>query len=173
MLFVTRVVVMMQLSAVLHCSRVAALHLPKSVRSFQLSQRSFLSSSQINGRHFGQNGRQTSLFCSTTAGVSVDKIVSAIALKGDEIRNLKANKAGKDAISPVVAELLQLKKEFQELTGNPFDPPKEGAAVVATAAATVSAPKEKSAKKEDSQSNQAKGTESTVITPRGTDYSAW
>lgn len=169
----TRVVVMMQLSALLHCSRVTALFAPKTLRSFQLRPRSLFSSSQINGRHFGQNGKQTSLFCSTTAGVSVDKIVSAIALKGDEIRNLKANKAGKDAISPVVAELLQLKKEFQELTGNPFDPPKEGAVVAPKAGAAVTAPTEKSAKKEDSQSNQAKGTESNVITPRGTDYSAW
>lgn len=173
MLFVTRVVVMMQISAVLHCSRVTALLSPKSVRSVPLSPRSFFSSSQINGRHFGQNGRHTSLFCSTTAGVSVDKIVSAIALKGDEIRNLKANKAGKDAITPIVAELLQLKKEFQELTGNPFDPPKEVTVVATKAEVVASAPKEKSTKKEDSQNNQAKGTESTVITPRGTDYSAW
>jgi WHEP-TRS domain len=100
--------------------------------------------------------------------------VSAIALKGDEIRQLKANKAGKDAITPVVAELLQLKKEFEILTGNPFDPPKEGAAVTPPPP-PAAVPKAKGVKKEDSQSNvnAAKGVESTVITPRDVDYSAW
>ena len=111
---------------------------------------------------------------STTA---VDNIISAIASKGDEIRELKAKKAGKDLIVPKVAELLQLKTEFQALTGNPFDPPKEAPGVAASAGDTASKEKkeEKKGKKDDTQNqnNQAKGIESSVITPRTTDYSAW
>ena len=111
---------------------------------------------------------------STTA---VDNIISAIASKGDEIRELKAKKAGKDLIVPKVAELLQLKTEFQALTGNPFDPPKEAPVVAASAGDTASKEKkeEKKGKKDDTQNqnNQAKGIESSVITPRTTDYSAW
>ena len=105
---------------------------------------------------------------------AVDAIVSAIASKGDEIRVLKSNKAGKDAITPLISELLQLKVDFQALTGNPFDAPKEEK--IPSPSAAVVSPKEKKSKKEDSQQNninQAKGTESSVITPRTTDYSAW
>ena len=173
MLLATRVFAIMQLSALFRCSRVSSLRFPTVARSIQLSQSStspIVLSDRFRSQH--QNARSTRLF-STTAGLSEENLISAIASKGDEIRQLKANKAGKDAITPVVAELLQLKKEFENLTGNPFDPPKEVAAVAAPAAAAPAVPKSKSGKKEDAQSNVAKGIESTVITPRETDYSAW
>ena len=177
MLLVTRVFAIMQLSALFRCSRVTGLRFPTSARAIQLSQSSLNPTSFTDRfRNQYQNGRSIRLF-STSAGLSEENIVSAIALKGDEIRQLKANKAGKDAITPFVAELLQLKKEFEILTGNPFDPPNKGAAAVTppTAAAAAAAPKVKGGKKEDSQSNvnAAKGVESTVITPRDVDYSAW
>jgi hypothetical protein len=175
MLLVTRVFAIMQLSALFRCSRVTGLRFPTSTRTIQLSQSSLNPTTFTDRfRNQYQNGRSIRLF-STSAGLSEENIVSAIALKGDEIRQLKANKAGKDAITPVVAELLQLKKEFEILTGNPFDPPKEGAAVTTAAAAAATPAKAKGGKKEDSQSNvnAAKGVESTVITPRDVDYSAW
>lgn len=168
MLLATRVFAIMQLSALFRCSRVSGLRFPTVARTIQLSQNTLSPTVLPDSlRNQLQNSRSTRLF-STTAGLSEENIVTAIGLKGDEIRQLKANKAGKDAITPVVAELLQLKKDFETLTGNPFDLPKE---VVAPKAPAV--PKGKSGKKEDGQSNVAKGIESSVITPRETDYSAW
>ena len=162
----------MQLSALLRCSRVSGLRFPTVARTIQLSQNTVSPTVLPDSlRNQFQNSRSTRLF-STTAGLSEENIVTAIGLKGDEIRQLKANKAGKDAITPVVAELLQLKKDFETLTGNPFDLPKEVAAPKAPAPAPAVA-KGKSGKKEDGQSNVAKGIESSVITPRETDYSAW
>ena len=169
MLLVTRAFLMMHLGVLLKCSRVTGFRFPQSMRSVHHSGRRMGSSLAIS-RDITQNRFSTKLFCTTT-GESVEKITSAIALKGDEIRVLKANKAAKDAITPVVAELLQLKKEFELLTGNPFDPPKVTAAPAAPAQTKAKAAGTN--KKEDSQNNQAKGTESTVITPRATDYSAW
>lgn len=169
MLLVTRAFLMMHLGVLLKCSRVTGFRFPQSVRSVHQSNRG-MGSPLANSRETLQNRFSTKLFCTTT-GESVEKITSAIALKGDEIRVLKANKAAKDVITPVVAELLQLKKEFELLTGNPFDPPKAAAAAPAAPAQTKG--KAAGGKKEDSQNNQAKGTESTVITPRTTDYSAW
>ena len=164
----------MQLTAFFRSSRVMALRFPQSLRSVQQFQRGIrLSSQNINSPAAGKSVRSMRLF-STTA---VDNIISAIASKGDEIRELKAKKAGKDLIVPKVAELLQLKTEFQALTGNPFDPPKETPVVAASAGDTSSKEKkeEKKGKKDDTQNqnNQAKGIESSVITPRTTDYSAW
>ena len=164
----------MQLTAFFRSSRVMALRFPQSLRSVQQFQRGIrLSSQNINSPAAGKSVRSMRLF-STTA---VDNIISAIASKGDEIRELKAKKAGKDLIVPKVAELLQLKTEFQALTGNPFDPPKEAPVVAASAGDTASKEKkeEKKGKKDDTQNqnNQAKGIESSVITPRTTDYSAW
>ena len=166
MLLVTRVLVIMQLTALLRYPRVTALRFPPSIRSAFQFQKGFRSSI-VNTN----NGRTTVRMFSTAA---VDAIVSAIASKGDEIRVLKSNKAGKDAITPLISELLQLKVDFQALTGNPFDAPKEEK--IPSPSAVVVSPKEKKSKKEDSQQNninQAKGTESSVITPRTTDYSAW
>jgi len=54
------------------------------------------------------------------------KLTLLIGIKGDEIRQMKANKAAKETITPVVEALLQLKKEYERVTGKPFDPPKEG-----------------------------------------------
>lgn len=61
----------------------------------------------------------------TTTSADVEKITAAIAQKGDEIRQLKADKAPKESILPAVDALLQLKKDFEQLTGKSFDPPKE------------------------------------------------
>ena len=68
-------------------------------------------------------GSTTRLFATTAE--DVEKVTAAIAEKGDEIRRLKADKAPKDAITPAVEGLLQLKKEYERLTGKSFDPPKE------------------------------------------------
>ena len=172
MLLVTRVFAIMQLSALFRCSRVSGLRFPTLARTIQLSENTVSPTVLPDSlRNQFQNSRSTRLF-STTAGLSEENIVTAIGLKGDEIRQLKASKAGKDAITPVVAELLQLKKDFEILTGNPFDLPKEVAAPKASAVAPA-VPKGKSGKKEDAQSIVAKGIESSVITPRETDYSAW
>ena len=65
----------------------------------------------------------TRLFATTADDVA--KVTSAIAAQGEEIRKLKADKAPKDAIAPAVEALLKLKKEYEALTGTPFDPPKE------------------------------------------------
>ena len=66
----------------------------------------------------------TRLFA-TTQEDELSKVTAAIATKGDDIRKLKADKAAKELITPVVNELLQLKKDYERLTGKPFDPPKD------------------------------------------------
>ena len=43
--------------------------------------------------------------------LSVDELTALIAAKAEEIRVLKAAKATKEAITPVVAELLDLKEK--------------------------------------------------------------
>ena len=96
MLLVTRVLVIMQLTALLRYPRVTALRFPPSIRSAFQFQKGFRSSI-VNTN----NGRTTVRMFSTAA---VDAIVSAIASKGDEIRVLKSNKAGKDAITPLISE---------------------------------------------------------------------
>jgi nondiscriminating aspartyl-tRNA synthetase len=53
-------------------------------------------------------------------------IVAAIALKGEQIKVIKAEKLPtlKEDLAPFVAELLALKLLFKEITGKDFDPPK-------------------------------------------------
>ena len=106
MLLIARVLVIMQMIAIFRSPRVAALRLP---HSHKFVQREF-------GSFFSRNRNVASIrtaremrLLSTTA---VDDIVSAIASKGNEIRELKASKAGKESITPLVAELLQLKTQF-------------------------------------------------------------
>lgn len=102
---------------------------------------------------------------------TVNELVASIKSTGDRIRDLKASKADKTAIQASVDELLSLKGKYKDLTGSAFDVPK------ATAAATDVAKASSSKKKEDAPRATAAGTssvlESLVITPRGTDYSAW
>ena len=78
-----------------------------------------------------------------TSADDVAKVTSAIAAKGEEIRQLKADKAPKEAIVPAVEALLKLKKEYEALAGVPFDPPKEGKDEKPKAAAAPAAPKAK------------------------------
>ena len=66
------------------------------------------------------------------------KLTLLIGLKGDEIRQMKADKADKETITPVVEALLQLKKEYERVTGKPFDPPKEGKETTKPAAPAAS-----------------------------------
>ena len=68
--------------------------------------------------------RLTSLRTSASASSS-SALVNSIKEMGDKIRDMKINKASKDEISPVVAELLALKAEYKIVTGTPFDPPKK------------------------------------------------
>merc|ERR1712176_18876 len=55
---------------------------------------------------------------------NADKILEQIAEQGNVVRNLKAEKAGKDKIKPAVDQLLALKKQYKDLTG--VDPPAGG-----------------------------------------------
>eukprot|EP00596_Hydrurales_sp_CCMP1899_P008436 CAMPEP_0119039766 /NCGR_PEP_ID=MMETSP1177-20130426/9414_1 /TAXON_ID=2985 /ORGANISM="Ochromonas sp, Strain CCMP1899" /LENGTH=623 /DNA_ID=CAMNT_0007004031 /DNA_START=257 /DNA_END=2128 /DNA_ORIENTATION=- len=116
------------------------------------------------------------LFSTGTTETPVDAIIVAIAAKGDEIRLLKANKAIKERVMPCVNELLKLKADYLALTGTSFDPIKDddvrllkGNKGEKESKHTVV--KEKSGKKNDD--SQAKGVESSVITPRDVDYSKW
>ena len=86
----------------------------------------------------------TRLFA-TTQEDELATVTAAIATKGDDIRKLKADKAAKELITPVVNELLQLKKDYERLTGKPFDPPKEEKT---TSKAPTPAPAPKPAAKE-------------------------
>lgn len=56
---------------------------------------------------------------------SKDDIVAAIAAKGDEIKNLKAQKPPtmKEDLAPLISELLALKLSYKEVTGEDFGGP--------------------------------------------------
>eukprot|EP00600_Ochromonadales_sp_CCMP1393_P013100 CAMPEP_0175005516 /NCGR_PEP_ID=MMETSP0005-20121125/5357_1 /TAXON_ID=420556 /ORGANISM="Ochromonas sp., Strain CCMP1393" /LENGTH=626 /DNA_ID=CAMNT_0016260771 /DNA_START=231 /DNA_END=2111 /DNA_ORIENTATION=+ len=99
------------------------------------------------------------------ANVEVSAIVDNIKQKGDEIRELKASKAEKDLIMVQVQQLKELKAKYEEISGQPFDPPSEKQKKSATK------------KKPDAKGNKASagsgGAESIMITPRGVDYSSW
>ena len=58
------------------------------------------------------------------ASGDADKILEQIAEQGNLVRNLKAEKAGKDKVKPAVDQLLALKKQYKDLTG--ADPPPGG-----------------------------------------------
>ncbi len=85
-------------------------------------------------------------------------VIDDIRDVGDRIRDLKNNKATKEEIAPVVEELLNLKKKYEEITGNPFDPPKK-------------VKKEKSSTKPKVDNSNKK--DSDFITPRSEDYNQW
>ena len=67
---------------------------------------------------------------------NADKILEQIAEQGNVVRNLKAEKAGKDKIKPAVDQLLALKKQYKDLTG--VDPPPGGKPAAQPAAAPSS-----------------------------------
>ena len=91
-----------------------------------------------------------------TSETSVDSIVELIKRKGDEIRDLKAQKAD---VNNLVQDLLQLKTKYQELTGNPYD--------------NSGKPKKEAKKVVSNQKTAEIESESIMITPRSVDYSAW
>jgi hypothetical protein len=177
MLLFSAAIMIMQLSFLFKQSRIAALHMPQSLRSFKLIQRGLVSSTSRNAAVYLRNKNNVMLFSTGSSAVSpVDAVTAAIAAKGDEIRLLKANKAIKERVMPAVTELLKLKADYLALTGTSFDPIKEddirllkGNKGEKESVPTVG--KEKSSKKNDD--SQAKGIESSVITPRDVDYSKW
>eukprot|EP00616_Rhizochromulina_sp_CCMP1243_P005914 CAMPEP_0118966216 /NCGR_PEP_ID=MMETSP1173-20130426/3705_1 /TAXON_ID=1034831 /ORGANISM="Rhizochromulina marina cf, Strain CCMP1243" /LENGTH=887 /DNA_ID=CAMNT_0006914961 /DNA_START=30 /DNA_END=2693 /DNA_ORIENTATION=+ len=60
-----------------------------------------------------------------TEGLSPEAaaVVQKITAKGDEIRTLKASKAGKEAIMAKVSELNDLKAEYEKVAGTPYVAP--------------------------------------------------
>lgn len=58
---------------------------------------------------------------------SKEDLIAAIEVKGNQIRDVKAAKSPtmKEDLKPLIAELLALKVTYQEIVGEPFDPPKE------------------------------------------------
>ena len=51
-----------------------------------------------------------------------DEINSKIVSQGDKIRQMKANKAGKDALKPEIDLLLSLKNDYKNATGKDWKP---------------------------------------------------
>jgi hypothetical protein len=80
------------------------------------------------------------------------ELLNSITLVGDEVRQLKAAKAGKDVIKAKVDELLALKTKYQELTGQAPGQP-------AAAAPAASAEKSKGDKKADKKDGKAEKKE--------------
>jgi aspartyl-tRNA synthetase len=58
---------------------------------------------------------------------SVDEVIQAITAKGDQIRQLKAEKPPtlKEDLAPLITELAALKLQYKELSGEEWDAPKE------------------------------------------------
>jgi len=54
-----------------------------------------------------------------------EKLVASIKEAGEAIRDAKAAEKPKDELKPLIDKLLSLKKEYEEGTGEPFDPPKK------------------------------------------------
>jgi prolyl-tRNA synthetase len=108
-----------------------------------------------------RRGAAAAAAASTAAGL--DDVVASIKSTGDRIRELKAAKADKAVLQPELEQLLSLKAKYQVLAGAPYDPPKPGAGKKKEETAAAVAP----------ASAAAASAESLVITPRGTDYSAW
>ena len=96
----------------------------------------------------------TRILFSTSTGLSPSEkssLEAEIKSKGDEIRSLKESGASKEAVAPLVKELLALKEKL--------DP------------TLVKKPTEK--KSEASTNNEEDGAESDFITARNVDYSKW
>jgi glutamyl-tRNA synthetase len=56
--------------------------------------------------------------------ITMEEAKKAVEAKAEEIRALKASGAAKDALAPLIKDLLDLKEKFKELNGGvPFDPP--------------------------------------------------
>ena len=100
---------------------------------------------------------------STPTENNSDHLKEQIVVAGDKVRSLKAAKGAKEDIDVAVKALLDLKKSFEDITGEPYD---KGA----------SAKKRKPTKQEVSNGKKGSTTDSASsnkITPRAVDYSAW
>jgi hypothetical protein len=61
----------------------------------------------------------------SVAGLSLEQLATQIVAVGQDIRELKGRKAGKDEIQPKVDALLALKQAYQALNnGVAYEPPK-------------------------------------------------
>ena len=54
------------------------------------------------------------------------EIEAEIVAKGDEIRQLKTDGASKDDLKPHIDELVSLKEQYKECTGQDYTPPGGG-----------------------------------------------
>lgn len=101
---------------------------------------------------------------STPTESNSDDLKEQIVVAGDKVRSLKATKGAKEDIDVAVKALLDLKKTFEDITGEPYD--KGG-----------STKKKKPAKQGEGDgkkgSGNSAGASSNKITPRAEDYSAW
>jgi prolyl-tRNA synthetase len=120
------------------------------------------------GQGQGRGATRWLFSASSTGSAEAGVTAKVVAIKADideagsAIRNLKAASADKEALEPHIAKLLELKAQYEELTGSPFDPPK----------------KQKQKQKAPEASKQAsqkggKEASSNVITPRCENYSQW
>lgn len=70
-----------------------------------------------------QNSEQTENSSNAVStGNTVENLNIMIKEQGDKIRKMKAEKVSKDILSPEIQELLKLKNEFKQLTGNDWKP---------------------------------------------------
>ncbi|KAI1895179.1 hypothetical protein AGOR_G00103630 [Albula goreensis] len=87
---------------------------------------------------------------SPASGASGDaaSVFSAVAAQGEAVRQLKANKAPKEQVDQAVKELLALKAQFKQLTGQEYKPgmaPPTSSPVTKAAAPVTSSPAPNSA----------------------------
>lgn len=119
----------------------------------------------------GNRGKvMTRLFSSSTE-TSIDALTTQIVEVGNKIRDLKAAKADPSVIKASVDSLLQLKANYESLTGTPYG----GGKSVATKPSNTAANKDKKneGQKKVGGASGDEDRESLVITPRSVDYSAW
>lgn len=88
----------------------------------------FKASSAVKGKSATLVGHASTPACAVSEGHLV--IYNKVAAQGDVVRDLKAKKAAKEDIDKAVKQLLDLKAEYKEKTGQeykPGNPPASGA----------------------------------------------
>lgn len=147
-----------------------------SLSSYSLGP--FSASTRLDRRRTKGHARSR-LFSSSTPRVSspaLETLREAIGRKGDEIRGLKNGGADKAALQPLISELLDLKAQFEDVAGVPYDPPKGGGGKKQGA---KNGGKQKTklaagdADEEEGVMKQHADRSSLVITPRDENYSQW
>jgi len=99
----------------------------------------------------------------SSSATSAEDLTAQIGDVGAKLRQAKEAGTPKDELKPLIDELVGLKAQFEEVTGQPFDPPKG----------------DKKKKKPAAPPAKAKGgkvaadAKSDYITPREEDYSQW